>query len=108
MESEDAAAFKAIAQALTRNAPAGWKRLDIEGEMQDDYAGFDCYVLTANGERKRFSQGMDAADEMFVAFEQVRNRMKKASGHAWSKVTFSLEMSGRFKVDYAYDRGGAA
>jgi hypothetical protein len=105
MHNEDTALFKAIAQALTRNAPAGWKRLDIEGEMQDDYGGFDCYALAVSGERRRFSQGMDGADEMFVAFEKIRNRMKNASGQAWSKVTFSLEPSGKFKVDYAYDSG---
>ncbi|MDR0443212.1 MAG: DUF600 family protein [Treponema sp.] len=116
MEAKLHELYGEIANNLNSFIPVEWEKIYLYGEVGKNQAHYSVsfYYVASNGDIKRgddlensgrvseviFDNFIDELEEMTLA---LNNCFKEAGQELWEQVSFTLENSGKFDVQYFYD-----
>ena len=98
---EDQEVFSKIGEIVAAVAPAGWKRIIVSAEMEDDNGETLYDYVSADDAVDWFEPSTDEQYEIYLLFQRLRTGMK-AEGSSWGSAKFFLEACGKFHIEFEY------
>jgi hypothetical protein len=94
--------YKTIADVVNGSAPADWQKIIVSASIADDNGETLYDYMDELGKQKWFIPETSKQYEVFMAFQELRSLMR-ASGHLWDTARFTLERSGKFRMEFNYE-----
>ncbi|WP_199624428.1 immunity protein YezG family protein [Paenibacillus alkalitolerans] len=110
------ALYQKIANVLNNMIPEDWKKILLYAEFREGFSQvFFYYYPQENRGKPVYS--LDITDifnvdrrhhkglkqELYECFEQLWNEFKAQEQEQWTSLTYTLDNTGRMKIDYGYE-----
>lgn len=104
--------YQEIANTVNEMIPEDWERVLIYAEVWEGYETVYFYYYPANSEKPIYSLDIpkifdvdklkhdELEDQLYHYFEELWREYKIQGQEPWTSVTFILESTGKFKMDY--------
>ncbi|WP_374500662.1 immunity protein YezG family protein [Pseudoxanthomonas sp.] len=94
--------YQLIANEASAAAPADWRSIRIDAEIDDDNGQATYDYEDQAGYSSWFEPPVLVQYKIYQSFQAIRAQMG-AAGSSWRSAKFSLNNLGEFKVSYDYD-----
>lgn len=93
--------YQAIGQFIADAIPEAWLSATAHAEIEEDDHGltFGIYVLAVAPDSVR---DFAAGAELYLAFDELRRRLRKPGHAPWVKAQFELQPDGHFDLEFTY------
>ncbi|MDR0444206.1 MAG: DUF600 family protein [Treponema sp.] len=115
MEAKLHEMYGKIANHLNEMVPVEWDKIYLLGEVEKDQASWSAIFYCVESESGEIKRGPELMKEhevqechaldrkLFRMILELNNCFKEAGQELWEQVSFTLENSGKFDVQYFYD-----
>lgn len=103
MSRTDQEIYKLIAGIVNRSAPEEWQKILVKASIEDDNGETLYDYFDASENMHWFAPDASKQYEVYLAFQELR-AMMKVTGHSWGSASFTLERSGKFQMEFNYDK----
>ncbi len=91
--------IREIGGNLLNSVPGEWEEIVFEYSSLADMAAVDLTVLRSNGRRQRVAPPQSAS----VGMRRLREGMYLPGKGTWYSARYTIQRSGKYRVDYNYD-----
>jgi hypothetical protein len=97
--------YQQIADLINATLDDTWSKAWIRARLHEDNAEFDLlYQKDVQSEPLQFNEAASPViGKIYKSFKEMREMFKLSGKPLWHTATFTLESTGRFKLDFEYD-----
>ncbi|MBX3010475.1 MAG: DUF600 family protein [Caldilineaceae bacterium] len=95
------AIYQAIGNYIAHAIQEEWQSAILFVEIDDDESGllYGRYITKTSQD---YSLSFDTDYILYLAFNELRQRIQKPGYAAWTKASFTLHRNGKFDIDFKY------
>ena len=93
--------YQELGSYIVRTIDDEWQSAILYAEIEDDDSGL-IYGRYTTQTSQDFSLSFDADYTIYVAFDELRQRLQKPSFTPWTKAEFTLHRNGKFDLNFEY------
>lgn len=93
--------YQEIGNYIIQTIEDEWQTAILSAEIEDDDSGllFGRYTTKTSQD---FSLSFDADYTIYLAFNELRQRIQKSGYAPWTKAEFTLHRNGKFDLNFVY------
>ena len=93
--------YQEIGNYILQTIADEWQTAVLSAEIEDEDSGL-LYGRYTTKTSQDFSLSFDADFTIYLAFNELRQRIQKPGHAPWKKAEFTLHRTGKFDLNFAY------